>query len=51
MFRTAICASALKISLREPLTDRLQFLPALCVRFGVSHFETFERIEDNLGYN
>ncbi len=40
-----------KISLREPLADRLQFLPALCVRFWVVHFETFERIEDNLGYD
>jgi hypothetical protein len=40
-----------KVSLREPPAHHLQFLPALCVRFGVSHLERFERIKDNLGYN
>src|SRR5665647_3197855 len=39
------------ISLRELLTNRLQFLPALRVRLGVSHLESFERIEYNLRYN
>ena len=40
-----------KVSLREPLAHHLQFLPALCVCFGVSHFESVERIKDNLGYD
>ena len=30
---------------------QLQFLSALCVRFGVSHFESVERVKDNLGYD
>src|SRR5450759_5057482 len=41
----------LEFSFRQLLADRLQFLPALCARFGVSHLEYFERIEDNLRYN
>src|SRR5580704_4617454 len=36
-----------QISFRELLADRQQFLPALCARFGISHFKPFERIEDN----
>jgi hypothetical protein len=44
-------ASALKISLREPLADRQQILPALRARFWVSHFKSFKRIEDNPGYD
>jgi hypothetical protein len=41
------CASTLKISLREPLADRLQFVPTLCARLWISHFKAFKRIEDN----
>src|ERR1035437_7282215 len=35
----------------EPLADRLQFTPAHCARFWISHFKSFERIEYNLRYN
>ena len=45
------CAGALKISLRELLADRPQFATALCAQFRVRHFELFERIEDNSGYD
>src|ERR1039458_1718886 len=37
-----------KNSFRQPLADQLQFLSALCVRFGVSHFESLECVENNL---
>jgi hypothetical protein len=40
-----------EFSFCQPLADRLQFLPALCARFGVSHLESFERIKYNLRYN
>jgi hypothetical protein len=46
-----VLLSARKISLRQPLADRLQFLPTLCACFGVGHSESFERIEDNLGHD
>ena len=40
-----------EFSFREPLADRQQFPPALCARFRIGHFESFERIEDNPGNN
>src|SRR5665647_1751363 len=40
-----------EFSFRQQLADRLQFMPALCARLGVSHFESFERIEHNLRHN
>lgn len=42
---------ARRISLRQPLADRLQFLPVLCARFGVAHLEPIKRIKDNLRYD
>ena len=37
----------LRISFRQPRADQLQFALALCIRFGKTHFESFERIENN----
>ena len=43
---------ALRIfSLCEPLADPLQFFPALCILFGIGHFEILKPIEDDLRYN
>src|SRR6478672_784550 len=40
-----------QISLCELLADRQQFLPTFCARFWKSHFESFECVEDNSGYD
>src|SRR6476620_10030555 len=40
-----------EFSFREPLTQRQQFAPALCARFWICHFESFEYVENNLGHN
>jgi hypothetical protein len=48
---TALSALAPKFSLREPLADRKQFAPAYCARFWKGHFESFECIENNSGYD
>ena len=44
-------ASAFGSQLRQLLTDREQFATAICARFGKGHFESFECVEDNLGYD
>jgi hypothetical protein len=46
--RGPVTCALLQISLRESLTDRLQFTQASCVHLGVMHLEPSERIENNL---
>ena len=45
------CVSEVDFLLLELLADRLQFLVAFRGRLGICHVESFERIEDDLGYD